>query len=164
MDQDNLDPYLITIEEFWDNEHLHDMKNYIQHRDLNCLEHSVFVSYKSYQICKKLRCDEAAAARGALLHDFFLYDWHEERRSEKLHGFAHPEIALENAESHFELTEIEKDIILKHMWPLTLNKIPKYKESLVVSLIDKYCTAVELISPKTRDKIKKLTHSISQKK
>lgn len=164
MKQEILEPYRMTIEEFWENEHLHDMKNYIQHRDLNCLEHSVFVSYKSYQICKKLRCDEVAAARGALLHDFFLYDWHEERHSDKLHGFAHPEIALENAESHFELSAVEKDIILKHMWPLTLNKIPKYKESLVVSIIDKYCTAIELISPKTRAKIKKLAHSISQKK
>ncbi len=163
MKNEILEPYRMTIEEIWDNEHLHDMKNYIQHRDLNCLEHSLFVSFKSYQVCRKIKCDEVAVARGALLHDFFLYDWHLERRSEKLHGFAHPEIALENAESHFTLSEVEKDIILKHMWPLTLGKMPKYKESLIVSLIDKYCTAVELISPRTRAKIKKLAHTISQK-
>lgn len=163
MNNKNLEPYRSIIEEIWTNERLHDMERYIQHRDLNCLEHSLFVSYKSYQVCRKLGCDEIAVARGALLHDFFLYDWHKERRSEKLHGFAHPEIALENAETHFELSEMEKDIILKHMWPLTLNKMPKYKESLIVSLIDKYCTTVELISPKTREKIKKMVHAISQK-
>jgi len=158
-----LELYRSTIEDILENDHLHDMKNYIQHRDLSCMEHSIFVSYNSYLVCKRLHCDEIAAARGGLLHDFFLYDWHKERRSEKLHGFAHPEIALENAKSHFDLSEIEEDIILKHMWPLTLNKIPKYKESLVVSLVDKYCTTIELISPKTRNKIKKLAHSISQK-
>lgn len=162
MKHEILEPYRMTIEEIWENEYLHDMKNYIQHRDLNCLEHSIFVSYNSYLVCKKLRCDEVAAARGALLHDFFLYDWHKGRHGDKLHGFAHPEIALENAQSHFELSDVEKDIILKHMWPLTLKKVPKYKESLIVSLIDKYCTTVELISPKTRDKIKKLAHAISQ--
>lgn len=163
MKNEILESYRSIIEEIWTNEHLQDMENYIQHRDLNCLEHSLFVSYKSYQVCRKLGCDETAAARGALLHDFFLYDWHVERRSEKLHGFAHPEIALENAIEHFALSEVEKDIILKHMWPLTLNKMPKYKESLVVSLIDKYCTTVELISPRTREKIKKMVHTISQK-
>lgn len=158
-----LETYQSIIEDLWNNEHLHDMKNYIQHRDLNCLEHSLFVSYKSYQVCRRFNCDEVAVARGALLHDFFLYDWHDERRTEKLHGFAHPEIALENAKAHFNLTEVEKDIILKHMWPLTFKKVPKYRESLIVSLVDKYCTTMELISPRTRENIKNLTHIISQK-
>ena len=42
----------------------------------------------------------------------------------------------------FELNEIEQDIILKHMWPLTV-KLPKYKESYIITLADKYATYLE---------------------
>ena len=43
---------------------------------------------------------------------------------------------LKNAMKHFRLTPIEEDIILKHMWPLTI-KLPRYRESYLVSLADK---------------------------
>lgn len=54
----------------------------------------------------------------------------------------HPKIALENSKKLFDLNEKEKDIILKHMWPLTLS-LPKYKESFIVTLADKYSTFIE---------------------
>jgi len=41
------------------------------------------------------------------------------------------------------LNDTEKDIIEKHMWPLTI-RLPKNKESLVVSLVDKYCSFMEI--------------------
>ena len=31
----------------------------------------------------------------------------------------------------------EKDIILKHMWPVTLFQFPKYKESFIITIVDK---------------------------
>ena len=71
------------------------------------------------------------------------------------HGFTHPRTALENACKYFNLNEIEKDIIEKHMWPLTLRKVPKYKESVVVTMVDKYCSTKETFSPLV-EKIKKL--------
>jgi uncharacterized protein len=45
---------------------------------------------------------------------------------------------------HFELNDIEKDIIVKHMWPLTFIP-PKYQESLVVTFADKYVSSREFI-------------------
>jgi len=122
------------------------MAAFIQHRDISCLEHSISVSYRSYQLCRKLGLDYRRAARGGLLHDFFLYDWHLTRPQEGLHGFVHPEIALKNASALFELDELEKDIILKHMWPLTLN-FPRYKESFIVTLTDKYISLMEILNP-----------------
>ena len=53
------------------------------------------------------------------------------------HAFKHPQIALENALKICNLNEKEQDIILKHMWPVTFFKFPKYKESYVITITDK---------------------------
>jgi uncharacterized membrane protein len=94
------------------------------HHNSSIYKHVRDVAYMSYRICKYLKLDYRSAARGALLHDFFLYDWrnHDEPdlAREKNHGLEHPKIALANAEKYFLLNEIEKDIIKKHMWPLTM--------------------------------------------
>ena len=89
--------------------------------------------------------DFNAAARGGLLHDLFLYDWHVDGSHNGLHGFTHPQTALQNASKLCELTDVEKDIIVKHMWPLTLSKVPKYRESFVVSGADKLCALAEML-------------------
>ena len=54
----------------------------------------------------------------------------------------HPKAALRNACMHFTLTDKEKDIILKHMFPLTITP-PSYKETVVIILVDKYCGLIE---------------------
>ena len=78
--------------------------------------------------------DAISAARGALLHDFFFYDWRTDGPG--LHGFRHPAIARENARSRFALNAIEEDAILRHMWPLTPVP-PRYAESVLVCVADK---------------------------
>lgn len=124
---------------------------YMQHGDISCLEHCIYVSYVSYGLSKKFGLDYKAAARGGLLHDFFMYDWHGGQRPYKgLHGFHHPRIAFENASKYFTIGKKEKDIILKHMWPLTL-RIPRFKETLVVLAADKYCTVREVFRLARKD-------------
>lgn len=122
------------------------MGTFIQHANISCLEHSISVAYYSYCLCRKLNLnvDCRSIIRGALLHDFFLYDWHITKNPRGLHGFKHPLTALENAEEHFALNDREKDIIVKHMWPLTLTP-PRYKEALIVSLSDKFCSIIETL-------------------
>lgn len=120
------------------------MKNFTQHGDINCLEHSLYVSYCSFLICRQLGFDYRSAARGGMLHDFFLYDWHMKKPYKGLHGFIHPAVALKNADRHFSLNDMEKDIIRKHMWPLTI-RLPRYKETFVVLLVDKYCATMEAV-------------------
>ena len=44
----------------------------------------------------------------------------------------------------FDLTPIEKDIIEKHMFPLNI-KLPKYRESYLVTIADKICSSYETI-------------------
>ena len=69
-----------------------------------------------------------------MLHDLFLYDWRHSKKKlnlEGLHAFVHPKIALRNASELFLLNDKEKDIILKHMWPVTFFSLPKYRESYI---------------------------------
>lgn len=125
------------------------MDEYIQHGTTSTLDHCIRVSYRSYKIAKLFKMDYKSAARAGLLHDLFLYDWHLEpkRKLFEKHGYTHPKTALMNASNNFNLNSKEKDIILKHMWPLTLRSVPKYKESFLVSIVDKYSSCGETLVP-----------------
>ena len=112
----------------------------LPHHDGTIADHSLAVAYASYRAARFLGCTDHLdqLVRGALLHDFFHYDWRTEKpRSGGLHGFDHPREALENAEAAFgPLGDRERDSILRHMWPLTPVP-PRYPESLIVCLADK---------------------------
>jgi len=115
---------------------------YAHHGDVTTLVHCLYVSYVSYRVALALKMKHSdEIARGALLHDLFLYDWHN-HKGEKLHAFDHPRIALKNAEKDFDLTEREREIIKKHMWPLT-PQIPHYGATYIVSAVDKYCSIMD---------------------
>ena len=120
------------------------MKQFNHHSSVTCFDHSIHVSLYSYLICKYLGLDYNSAARGGLLHDLFLYDWRTTKLDSGKHGFKHPKIALNNAAKFFKLNHTEKDIIIKHMFPLTIHP-PIYKESIVVCLIDKFCATLEIM-------------------
>lgn len=126
------------------NEKVRSMKRYVQHGGITCLEHCLFVSYVSYRVSRKWGLNSRAAARGALLHDFFLYDWHTENPYGLRHAFRHPQAALRNADRCFALTPLEREIIARHMWPLTFLP-PRHPEALIVSLADKYCALTETV-------------------
>lgn len=124
------------------NETVLEMKKYKQHFETTCYEHCLTASYYCYKICKKLKLDYKSAARAAMLHDMFLYDWRKPNPSGGFHAFKHGKIAYKNASEIFELNDIEKDMIIKHMWPVTL-EFPKYPETFILTLVDKYCATKE---------------------
>jgi uncharacterized protein len=154
--------YLDYISDLISHEMVRSMKNYPQHSATDCLEHNLYVSYSSYLICRRLGLDDRSAARGGLLHDFFLYDWHVKvkRPYEGLHGFVHPRIALRNANQYFQLNELEQDIIVKHMGPLTIT-LPKHKEAFIVALADKYCAFMEICNFGERKNVRRLQSLLS---
>lgn len=137
--------FLECIDDLLADEAVQSMQNYTQHRGTSILEHSLFVSYLSFKACKKRGYDYRSAARGGLLHDFFLYQRHVNKPYRGWHTTGHPRLALQNATERFALNNIEKDIIVKHMWPLCINR-PRYKESFIVSAFDKYCCTMEFFS------------------
>ena len=89
--------------------------------------------------------DRASLLRGALLHDYFLYDWHDPDPSHRLHGFRHPFFALARAEEDFELTPRERNIIVRHMFPL-VPVPPTCREAWIVCLADKWCALRETMA------------------
>lgn len=150
------DEYIDYVSDIINHPLVRSMGSYIQHGDINCLEHSIRVSYNSYLICRYLGFDYSSAARGGLLHDFFLYDWHKgERPFKGLHGPKHPQIALKNAKAHFALNKREQDIISKHMWPLTI-AFPRYKETCIIIIVDKYCSILEIFNLCNKESINKI--------
>jgi uncharacterized protein len=140
--------YYETVQDILRHEEFLKLKDYFHHNS-SIYAHVHDVAYLSYRICKYFKLDYRSAARGALLHDFFLYDWRNhdvpDLPRKKFHGLAHPAIAVANAKKYFSINDMEEDIIKKHMWPLTLVP-PKYKESYIVSFADKYLSSKEFIN------------------
>ncbi len=126
-------------------------KRHIQHGSMtvnrHCMDvakYSLFISYKLEKM--GIRCKKDELIRGALLHDYFLYDWHDANHVQphNLHGFRHPGTALRNARREYRLTPREEDIIRKHMWPLTPMP-PVCREAWIVTTADKWCSLLETL-------------------
>ena len=138
---------------------------YCQHGDTSTRDHMISVACMSIVLGRKLHlhCDEHAMVRGALLHDYFLYDWHiKNHKGHTHHATGHSSVALKNAAKDFSINPKEADIIRKHMFPVNITP-PRYRETYIVSLADKICTVKETFSkPFYRDAINGLTQDGSQ--
>lgn len=120
-------------------------KNLRQHGNVTVFEHSLSVAETSLKISEKLhlKIDEESMVKVALLHDYFLYDWHDDDHP-KLHGLRHATIAAKNADRDFGLTKKEYRAIRSHMCPMNL-RFPTSREGLILTIADKYCAAKESI-------------------
>ncbi len=137
------------IADFYYTDEIQQMSDYSQHGSVQRLQHMHSVAYISYKIAKKLDLDYYSTARGAILHDLFFYECKKEDFPALIHGKIHPFLALKNARSlsrkiNIQLSDLEEDIICRHMFPLTPVP-PKYKESYIVSMVDKYVATMEII-------------------
>ncbi len=122
-------------------------KEFLQHGRISVYAHSLKVTAMCLLIAGALPwpVNYRALVRGALLHDYFLYDWHVPDQSHRLHGFSHAGKALQNAKRDFALGQIEQDMIEKHMFPLNLAP-PKYYESIILCVADKICALEETVT------------------
>lgn len=117
----------------------------MQHGDISVMDHSISVTCLSVRLAKltHLKFDYQALVRGALLHDYFLYDWHEP--GNRLHGYRHADKALQNAAEDFSLTPTEAYMISRHMFPLNLRP-PRSREGVILCIADKVCAVKETVS------------------
>lgn len=120
------------------------MERFRQHGGVSVCQHCIAVAYLSCRIACRLHIpvDFRSLIRGALLHDYFLYDWHDPDPRHRLHGLRHSGFALRNAQADFSLTPREANIIARHMFPLNPAP-PTCREAWIVCLADKICAALE---------------------
>ena len=122
----------------------------ISHHGLNRYEHCVRVSYYSYKTAKILHLDYEKTARAGLLHDFFLETKENKKKKDKFQILInHPKKALATSKKYFDITPIEEDIILSHMFPIGL-RTPKYLESWIVTIVDDIMAIYEEIFIKSK--------------
>lgn len=129
------------------NKQIREMNKYMAHGKTTVFEHSYLVARLAYQICRHLpfRVDIDSVVVGAMLHDFYLYDWHVRDPKHKWHGKIHGYTAYKNASQYFVLDDKTRNIIEAHMWPKNFKETPKSTEAIVVSLADKIQASIETI-------------------
>ena len=140
--------YYPIVADLLDLDEVQELKDFKHHIVTNRFQHSLNVSYYNYRLCRLLHLDAASAARAGLLHDLYHYDTkkYTSGRHGLRHSAYHPMVALERAESIAPINERERDMIVKHMWPVTPSR-PKYAETYVLTFVDKYCAVIEFLLP-----------------
>ena len=136
--------YKDTMTELLSHEKLKSLNNFSQHYKCTRLQHSIDVSYYSFYIAKLLKLDYVSTAKAGLLHDLHYHEKTCFKENVKTLR-SHPKEALQNALEICDLNDMERDIIKRHMWLITLRP-PKYKEGYIVTFVDKYCAAKEFFS------------------
>lgn len=151
-------------------------KNFMHHDNETLYEHLIKVSIRAYYLSKKFKCDINVSTIAGLLHDFYSEAWQysdslkniDSKYSNSLrnktkktffkkHGFIHGIDASNNVKNYYKNIDDIKihDAIMKHMFPLSIftsKKIPRYKESWIVSLSDKIESFSNFPKPKNWSK------------
>ena len=113
------------------------------HHGISRYCHSYRVAKGVYLITKKLRFKKyREATRAAFMHDFY-FNYQLENKNEKEKFIEHPSLALLNASKYYELSDMQKNMIESHMFP-SCKVMPKYKESICLTLVDKVVALYEM--------------------
>lgn len=73
---------------------------------------------------------------------FYMTGENAKEEEKGLHAYTHGKTAFKEASEILNLNDKEKDMIIKHMWPVT-PAIPKYKETFILTFVDKYFAIAE---------------------
>ena len=159
----------ITIEEkerleklyqsFLNDEKILRMKDISMHRGSNCYIHCFKVAKRAVnKSLNKKDINLEVVLIGAILHDYYLYDWRKDRSKLKKHAKNHPSIAIENAIRDFNISNDVQKVIKSHMWPINIKEYPNTKEARIVSLSDKAVTIRESLTSKKYKQRKREKH------
>ena len=133
-----------TLAPYLSDDTVQQMASYTQHGTVSTLAHCMNVARTSLWLSRKLHLDVDTQTMlvGALLHDFFLYDWH---GAGWRHSYRHAESARRNAVAHFDVDEQTQHVIRCHMWPMGITHVPVTREAILVNLSDKYNSLYETL-------------------
>lgn len=129
-------------------------KRFLQHGATTTFRHSMSVAHFAVMLAEAFGVTDSVDMRrlvvSALLHDYYLYDWHEPAPWHSLHGFTHGHVAMRNAIRDFGTDTIDPivaEAINRHMFPLTITP-PNSLEGWLVTMADKTCAVRETCSPR----------------
>lgn len=132
----------IIVEDILNNDKFKSLSRELHH-GISRYEHSLRVAKYSYNVATILHMkDYKEITRAALLHDFYDdVDLGNDTSFQRL--YTHPHMAMVNAKKYFELNETQENIIESHMFPMS-KTLPKSKEAILVSLMDKSAATYEM--------------------
>lgn len=134
-----IDEFYEINRDIFENKKFNELKNY-RHHGITRYEHCYNVAYLVYRITRKINKNYKEITRAALLHDFFTNEV--ENMGSIKRFVTHPKYALENSKKYFNISKLQEDIIISHMFPIGF-RIPKYKESWLVDFIDNISSIYE---------------------
>lgn len=125
------------------------MASFVQHGSVDTLSHCRSVAEVSWWLAHRLHAnvDRTSLLVGALLHDFYLYDWH---GAGWRHSYRHAECARRNAAQRFDVDRHTQQVIRCHMWPISITHVPSTREALLVCIADKYVSLHETLFQRHR--------------
>jgi uncharacterized protein len=118
------------------------LKSIQRHSFTNTYDHSIRVALLTGKIADKLNADKERAIKAALLHDFCTVDYNKENNHDGLYIFYHPKEAVENSKK-WNLSKVEEDAILSHMFPI--GKMPTSKIGWSITVADKAVAVYEKV-------------------
>jgi len=123
---------------------------FIQHGTITTALHSVAVTYKALELAEKSRkkgkkVNTRILVRAGLLHDYYLYDWHDNKNEHPLHGYTHAKVSMYNAGRDFGIGPATATAIYSHMFPLNLFRVPRTREAWLLCIADKICASYETL-------------------
>lgn len=148
--------YYSYVSDLLDDKSVLSLGEFRHHIGTTRFQHSLNVSYYTFLLCRFFRLNAKSAARAGLLHDLFFYDRHTHERVANSHPAEHANIAFYNASQMFSISELEGDMIINHMWPMTRH-LPRHRETFMITLVDKFCAVAEVMTfamRKTGSKVK----------
>jgi len=125
-----------------ENEHFQLLKEE-KHHGTSRYNHSIRVAIKTYMTARSRGWSYVEITRAALLHDFYTNDDLNNVDPAKA-LVIHPNVAAKNAKKYFNVSKRVQDMIKTHMYPVT-KEMPKTKEALLISLIDKEVGTYEMV-------------------
>lgn len=126
------------------------MQDFIQHGKVSTYNHCVEVAKTALRLNSllKINADEKVLVEAGILHDFYLYDWHNASVKTplfKMHGFTHAKKASDNAKNLINVDDRTCKAIESHMWPLNITNLPLSKEAWLLCIADKICASKETV-------------------
>lgn len=134
--------FISITKDILDNKNFNEL-NHELHHGISRFSHSYRVAYGVFLTTKNLHFKNyKEATRAALLHDFY-FNYQLEEKTERKKFILHPSLAVLNASKYYDLTDMQKNMIESHMFP-TCQVLPKYKESICLTLVDKLVALYEM--------------------